>query len=255
VNQSNSAMTTNFGYATTAANTLMPLETYEAGQTTNGGCGDQDSPLDLSLEYLYAGTAAVGGNACGATTNTPAITKMAVPGNGLPVAGGAPEEVLYIVSDGMNDVAASGGSYPTVPSSGLSASCVGTSTLYTYYGRPQFCLGQTKDTSGNTYCTNIKNAGIRIAYLYLRYNTLNTNLGASQPSNGYYYDIEPWQYPGNPTDYHNSDFPGTYTDEIEQSAINCASPGLEFTVDTGANITSAMAALFQKAVQTAYLAH
>jgi Flp pilus assembly protein TadG len=255
VNQSNSAMTTNFGYATSAANTLMPLETYEAGQTTNGGCGDQDSPLDLSLEYLYAGTAAVGGNACGATTNTPAITKMAVPGNGLPVAGGAPEEVLYIVSDGMNDVAASGGSYPTAPSSGLSASCVGSSTLYTYYGRPQFCLGQTKDTSGNTYCTNIKNAGIRIAYLYLRYNTLNTNLGASQPSNGYYYDIEPWQYPGNPTDYHNSDFPGTYTDEIEQSAINCASPGLEFTVDTGANITSAMAALFQKAVQTAYLAH
>jgi hypothetical protein len=254
VTQTTSQMTTNFGYATAASNTLAPLETYQAGQTTSGGCGDPDSPLDLALQYLYAGTGAVTG-ACGAT-GTPAITAMATPGTGLPVAGNSPAEVLFIVSDGMNDVDANGGSYPAAAGSGqLSKSCIGASKLYTYYGRPLYCMGQTTDGSGNTYCADIKAKGIEIAFLYLRYNTLNTNLGASQPSEGYYYDIEPWQYPGNPTDYNNADFPGTYTDDVEQGAIACASTGLEFTINEGDNITTAMATLFQKAAQSVYLAH
>jgi hypothetical protein len=248
-------MTTNFGYAESAAATLAPLETFQAGQTTKGGCGDPDSPLDLALQYLYAGSGTVGG-ACGAQ-GTPSITSMATPGTGIPAPSGAPQEVLFIVSDGMNDVDANGGSYPSAPGSGqLSSSCIGTSTLYTYYSRPLFCMGHTTDgtAANNTYCTDIKNEGIRIAFLYLRYNALNTNLGASQPGNGYFHDIEPWQYPSNSSDTNNADFPGAYTDNVEQGAINCASPGLEFTVDTGANITSAMETLFQKAVQTAYLA-
>ena len=230
------------------------METYQAGQTTSGGCGDPDSPLDLALQYLYSGTGAVGG-ACGAT-GTPAITKMSLPGTGLPVAGNTPEEVLFIVTDGMNDVDANGGSYPAAPAAALlTASCLNASKVYTYYSRPLFCMNQTTDGSGNTYCSDIKNEGIKIAFLYLRYNALNTNLGASQPSNGYYYDIEPWQYPGDSTDTNNSHFPGSYTDEMEQGAITCASPGLEFTVDSDGNIATAMTTLFQKAAQSVYLAH
>jgi len=265
VTQTDTAMNTNFGYATTAANTLAPLETYQSGLTTsttpNYNCGDNDSPIDLALQYLYSGTGAIS-PACGATgsstlvtAGTPAITSMATPGNGLPAAGNTPQEVLFIVSDAMNDVTAAGGSYPSVSSgSNPSVSCLGASKVYDYYGRPMFCANQTTDGAGNTYCTDIKNKGIRIAFLYLRYNTLDSN-ATSQPSNGYYYDIEPWQYPGNSTDKNNADFPGTYTDEVEQGAIACASTGLEFTVDTDTNINTAMTTLFQKAAQTVYLAH
>jgi hypothetical protein len=119
-----------------------------------------------------------------------------------------------------------------------------------YWGRPLFPI----NSSPANYCSEIKAKGIRIAFLYLQYNTLFTN--NTQPGQGYWAAIQAFQYPGAPsTDTTNSDYPGTYTDEIEQAAVNCASPGLEFTVQTGANITSAMETLFQKAVQTAYLAH
>jgi hypothetical protein len=219
---------------------LLPEETCKPGTTkcgsTNWGTGitwggtnyyqtsssqDDDTQID---QYGLAGMYAL----------------MPTPGNGG--ATSTPQEVLFIVTDGVNDSAGSS------PSNG----CVGsTNPPGPYYSRHLFCVNQlTNAGTGNDYCTDIKAKGIRIAFLYLRYNGLNPYDGA-QP--GYTSDVEPWQYPGDSTRTDNN-FAGD-TDEIEQAAIACASSGLEFTVDTDTDITTAMNGLFQKAVQTAYLAH
>jgi len=203
--QSESTMSSGFTAAQAAANGVAPLESNSEGDDSYSFIDEQ------GLKGMYA--------------------IMPTPGNGGSSVGDTPQEVLFIVTDGMNDTDSDG----TTPT----ASCIGTSTMYTYYSRPQFCVNQTKNpATGNSYCTDFKNKGIRIAFLYLRYNSL-------APYDGYVSDIEPWQYP--------SGVGGT--DEVEQAAIACASSGLEFTVDTDTDITSAMTALFEKAVQTAYLAH
>ena len=75
---------------------------------------------------------------------------------------------------------------------------------------------------------SIKNRGIRIAFLYLTY------------------------YPVTSDSWYM-----TYVNPVQPSlatgAQNCASPGLYFQVSTDGDITSAMTALFQKAVATARL--
>jgi hypothetical protein len=202
--ETNATMVSGFSSATTAANGIAPLESNAEGD-------DSYSFMDESgLAGMYG--------------------LMPTPGNGGSAPGDKPQEVLFIVTDGENDTDSDG----TTPTK----SCIGAGSLYTYYSRPQFCVNQTINSkTGNSYCTDIKNEGIRIAFLYLRYNAL--------PYPDYISDIQPWQYPSGTSG----------TDEIEQSAINCASSGLEFTVDTDGDITAAMTALFQKAVQTAYLAH
>lgn len=229
-NQTWSTMSSMFSTAGSAAGGLAPLETYHAGTVTGGGVSlssgvsgyssqntgsDDDSYIDQDgLKGMYS--------------------LMPSPGSG--VSGSTPAELLFIVSDGENDT---NGSKP-------SHSCTGSTGLYTYFSRPEFCVNQlTNSSTGNSYCTDIKNKGIRIAFLYLRYNALN-------PYSDYFSDFEPWQYPGNSSNTTDN-FTGQ-TDEIEQAAISCATTGLEYTVDTGDNITSAMSALFQKAVQAAYLA-
>ena len=78
------------------------------------------------------------------------------------------------------------------------------------------------------WCQTIKNRGIRIAFLYLTYNPL--------PTNGWY---NTYIAPIQPT--------------IATTAQNCASAGLFFQVNTDGDVSSALNALFQKAVATAYL--
>jgi Flp pilus assembly protein TadG len=203
--ETNATMVSGFTSATTAANGIAPLESNSEGDDSYSFIDEQ------GLKGMYG--------------------LMPTPGNGGSAPGDTPQEVLFIVTDGLND-SDSDGTTPT-------KSCIGATSLYTYYGRPQFCVNQTiNSATSNSYCTDIKNKGIRIAFLYLRYNSL-------APYDGYVNDIEPWQYPSGVTG----------TDEVEQAAIACASTGLEFTVDTDGDITTAMQALFQKAVQTAYLAH
>jgi Flp pilus assembly protein TadG len=77
-------------------------------------------------------------------------------------------------------------------------------------------------------CTAIKNRGVRIAFLYLTYNPL--------PTNAWYNTyIAPFQ------------------SQIAPAAQACASPGLFFQVNTDGDVSSALSALFQKAVATARL--
>ena len=128
-------------------------------------------------------------------TVTPSSTQA---GSGTNVTGDTPQEVLFFVSDGVEDESISGGRHQSV-----------------------------MDPAA---CTTIKNRGIRIAVLYTEYLPLPTN-------NWYNTYIAPFQA------------------QIGPTLQNCASPGLYFEVKTDQDISSAMIALFQKAIATARLTH
>lgn len=124
-----------------------------------------------------------------------AINK-AMPNPGSGASGQPPQEVLFLVSDGVDDSNKSG-----------------TRNVALF------------DTS---WCTTVKNRGIRIAVLYTSYLPL--------PTNGFYNgNVAPFQ------------------PQIAGNMQNCASPGLYFQVSTDQDISAAMAALFQQAVATARL--
>jgi hypothetical protein len=140
---------------------------------------------------------------------------MPKPGGGTNTTGDTPQEVLFIVSDGVDDKTSTTCSQPTISYSG------GT--------RCQ----QPFDT---TWCTTVKNRGIRIAVLYTEYLPLPTN-SWYETGYGTFLGIAPFQ------------------PQIATNMQSCASPGLYFEVQSGGDISSAMQALFQQAVATARLTH
>jgi Flp pilus assembly protein TadG len=134
------------------------------------------------------------------TNYTNAMTQinsiMPNPGGGTKQAGDTPQEVLFFVTDGVED--------ETVGSS------------------------RVQSLMDPSYCTTIKNRGIRIAVLYTTYLPL--------PTNAWYNTyIAPFQ------------------PNIGPNLQSCASPGLYFQVSTDQDISAAMIALFNEAVQTAHL--
>jgi Flp pilus assembly protein TadG len=171
-------MTPNFTTAQTAASNIAAVTVYDNSCLTKSNCNnDEDSYLDLGLQD---------------TNNV-----MPNPGNGTNNAGDTPQEVLFIVSDGVVDENSGGRVIAPI---------------------------NTKAS----WCTTIKNRGIRIAFLYLTYNPLPTNA------------------------FYNSNV-APFQPQIATDAQNCASPGLYFQVNTDGDISAAMQALFQQAVATAYL--
>jgi Flp pilus assembly protein TadG len=107
-----------------------------------------------------------------------------------------PQEVLFFVTDGVEDENVNG-------------------------SRQQSLMNPS-------WCTMIKNRGIRIAVLYTTYLPLPTN-------SWYNTYIAPFQ------------------PEIGPTLKSCASPGLFFQVNTNGDISAALNTLFDNAVQTAYL--
>jgi len=106
---------------------LVQLEYYKNGWLTNTDyTNDTSSYLDASAVSLNA--------------------LMPNPGNGTNNQGDTPQEVMFIVTDGVNDFYNSGGS------------------------RIMNAIG-----TNSGWCTTVKNRGIRIAILYLTYNPLPTN--------------------------------------------------------------------------------
>ncbi|MFI4933055.1 MAG: pilus assembly protein TadG-related protein [Caulobacterales bacterium] len=121
------ALTSNLATAQTAAANLASLTMYSNNHLVSGDSNsDEDTYLDLGLNDLN-----------GAMPN---------PGNGTKNLGDTPQEVMFIVSDGVNDEAVSGNRryYPI-------------------------------STNPTDWCTTIKARGIRIAFLYTTYNPLPTN--------------------------------------------------------------------------------
>jgi hypothetical protein len=170
-------LTSSLSTAKSLAAGIDVLQVYKNNWLTSAGSNsDEDTDFEAAMSAI---------------NNT---TVMPNPGTGM--AASTPQEVLFLVSDGVDD-SNKGGS------------------------RNQALF----DTS---YCTAVKNRGIRIAVLYTTYLPLPTN-------SWYNTYISPFQ------------------PQIAGNMQGCASPGLFFQVSTDQDISAAMAALFQAAVATARL--
>jgi Flp pilus assembly protein TadG len=121
---------------------------------------------------------------------------MPTPGQGTNQSGDKPQEVLFIVTDGVEDQMVSG--------------------------------SRVQSLMDPSYCTTIKNRGIRIAVLYTTYLPLPTNAWYNQY-------IAPFQ------------------PNIGTNLKSCASPGLYYAVTTNGDISAALNNLFNSAVATAHL--
>jgi hypothetical protein len=172
-------LTTSLTKAQRSAGNIALLEVYDNNCLTQAcTSGDTDTNYDNAFSQINS--------------------IMPNPGNGTNATGDSPQEVLYFVTDGVEDELVSG-------------------------SRVQSLLNTAN-------CNTIKNRGIRIAVLYTTYYPLPTN-------SWYNTYISPFQ------------------PNIASTMQACASPGLFFEVDTGGDISAAMTALFQVAVQSAYISH
>ena len=171
-------LTTNLTTAKSASSNIQLLEVYRNNCLTQACTqGDTDTNWDTAISTLNSA--------------------MPNPGNGTNAKGDTPQEVLFIVTDGVEDELVNG--------------------------------SRVQSMFSTTTCDTIKNRGIRIAVLYTTYYPLPTN-------SWYNTYIAPFQ------------------SNISSNMQSCASPGLYFQVATGGDISAAMAALFNSAVQSAYIA-
>jgi len=206
----------------------MAIFTFNVQGTTNSQCSSTSiqtiyaPSCEPSTNLAAAQTAAAGINVlevctnndlvCGTSNNDTdtdfesamnAINSiMPTPGSGT--SGSSPQEVLFLVTDGVDD---------EINSSSCSQPLDGT---------------RCQQPFNTSWCTTVKNRGIRIAVLYTEYLPL--------PTNSWY---NSWIAP--------------FQSQIGPNIQNCASPGLFFQVTTDGDITAAMAALFQKSIASAHL--
>ncbi len=170
-------LTSNLSNAYSSAGNIQMLKVYSNNfltQTNNNS--DSDTNVDNAFTQI--------------------ISTMPLPGTGA--TGSTPQEVLFFVTDGVED---------------------------------EMVNGQRQQSLINTsWCTAIKNEGIRIAVLYTEYLPLPTN-------SWYTTYISPFQA------------------NIGTTLQSCASPGLYQEVTTDQDISAALAQLFSTAVATARLTH
>ena len=171
------ALTANLATATTSAANVSMLTVYANNYLTSS---NQNSDADTNYDNAMKNITAV----------------MPNPGSGTTATGDTPQEVLFFVTDGVEDESVSG--------------------------------GRQQSLMNNSYCTTLKNKGIRIAVLYTEYLPLPTNS---------WYDTYIQGFQAN----------------IGTTPQSCASPGLYYEVQTGGDISGALTSLFQLAVQSAYL--
>jgi Flp pilus assembly protein TadG len=185
----------------------MAVYTFDSGFNTISGMsasmtGVSSSASNINVETVYANNWLTSSNQNSDTdTNydnamSSINSIMPNPGGGTKSSGDTPQEVLFFVTDGVEDENVNG--------------------------------GRQQSLMSNSWCTTIKNRGIRIAVLYTVYYPLPTN------------------------DWYNS-YIAPFQASIGPQLQNCASPGLYYAVSTGGDISAALSALFQAAVSTAHL--
>ncbi len=149
---------------------------------------------------------------------------MPDPGSGTNAKGDSPQEVLFIVTDGVEDACES-------------------PTLNSYSGggcREQYYMNADKD-----WCSTVKSRGIRIAVLYTTYVPM-ISPPLSNYNSGWYSSFD-----GNGAGISN--FINATQDQAATELQNCASPGLYYEVQNDGDISTALSSLFNAAVQSAYL--
>lgn len=174
----NTIQTLSPDFATLAAQatTINVFTVYSQGMQTSQIANEADTNYDSGMNTLNG--------------------VMPNPGNGTNAKGDTPQEVLFFVTDGVEDETVGG-------------------------GRQQSLMSPAQ-------CAAVKARGIRIAVLYTTYLPLPTNAWYNKY-------IAPFQ------------------PNIAPTLETCASPGLYFQVASGGDISAALTALFQKAVQTSRL--
>ena len=141
-------------------------------------------------------------------------TIMPTPGLGSNTAGDTPQEVIFLVTDGVDDWL-----------------LTGSQTCLNSLASSKRCM-QPIDPA---ICTTIKNRGIRIAVLYTEYLQL-INLGPKNNiTDGWYMS---W--------VDKYDEPASSSGTIATNLKACASPGLFADVQTGGDISTALTNLFIK---------
>lgn len=152
-----------------------------------------------------------GTDIAGALTSLNSI--MPAPGLGSNAAGDTPQEVIFLVTDGVEDK--------------ISTTCP--NATFASHNRCQ----QPLDTR---MCTTIKNRGIKIAILYTEYLQLiaSTTTGIQKTDSWYMSWVDKYDEPD----------PSTGTIALNLQA--CASPGFYKHVQTGGDITGALTDLFIK---------
>ena len=194
-------LTTSLSTVSTDAANLTLEEVYKNNWlTSSNNNSDEDTNYDNAMSNMN--------------------TTMPNPGNGTNAKGDTPQEVLFIVTDGMEDEPTPTGAKSTLNPTSYTAN------------RQQYFMNANTD-----WCTKIKDRGIRIAIIYTQYLPV-TN--------------DSW--------YNDFDGSGkglswlqTPTDQVATALQSCASPGLYYEVSTDGDISSAMSSLFQEAVVTAHL--
>ena len=176
------SLTSNLTAAGTAAAGINVLEVCSNNYLT---CGSNNNDTDTNFE-----------SAMSSINST-----MPTPGTGT--SGSTPQEVLLMVTDGVDDE--------------ISGTC-----------SQSLDGNRCQQPFNTTWCTTVKNRGIRIAVLYTEYLPLPTNAWYNQ-----------WIAP--------------FQSQIGPNLQSCASPGLYFQVTTDGDISAAMQALFQQAINSARL--
>lgn len=195
------ALTSNLASASNEVNAINVLEVYQSHYLTSSNQNmDEDTDYDNAMNTMN-------GN-------------MPAPGNGTHNPADTPQEVLFIVTDGVTDEAQASPLNPT-----------------TYPGmanREQYYMNAHQD-----WCTAIKNRGIRIAIIYTVYLPL-PNFAWYVNFSGTGKGISPFQ------------------SSIGSQLQTCASPGLYAEVQVASDtahdrLSAMMTQLFETAIQTARL--
>ena len=134
---------------TTAANSTSNIQLLEVCYNNHVSCSSSSTRYDNDMDTDF--------DQAMSTINT----TMPDPGSGTNTTGDTPQEVLFLVTDGVEDA----------------YECTSTKNSYTNGGCREQWYMNYPNASGNTYsapggsdwCTTIKNRGIRIAVLYTTY--------------------------------------------------------------------------------------
>jgi hypothetical protein len=190
-------LTSSLTVAQSAASNIQALTVYKNNWVTSSNDNsDADTDYDNAMTKINS--------------------VMPAPGNGTNASGDTPQEVLFFVTDGMED---EGSTRLVQPMN---------------YGNPS-----------NSLCTTIKNRGIRIAVLYTTYVPPTADSWYEGYTNSKGIKIASF-LPSDPTK--------TTPSAVNDSLQACASPGLFTAVGNGGDISTALTELFNQVVSTAYLA-
>ena len=199
---------TNLAAAKTAASSITMPQVYSNNfLTSSNQNNDTDTNFSSALQSLN--------------------TIMPAPGGGTNNVSDTAQEVVFLVTDGVED---------KVVSSKAACAQVTVSMPSSGY--------RCQQPFDKTWCTTVKNRGIRIAVLYTEYLPL--------PTDGWYMTYD--GVTGGGIAPFNSPTPST--SPIATNLQACASPGLFYDVASGGDIKGALNKLFQLVVATAaHLTH